>query len=104
MRFELASGAWVEVRDTLKGSDKTAVLSTLKIQVKDGAAQEVGADISDRMHNALLNLIITSWSYPEPVPAAPGGRGVEDLDLDDYNELHAKTADIMKRVNFKVPN
>lgn len=106
MRIELPSGGWVETRDNLKGRDRTAVHAALRITVKEGQqGQEVGADLSDRMHDALLVNIITGWSLEAPIPAEQGGvDAIGDLDIDDYNELHARTADLMKKVNFKVPN
>jgi len=106
MRVELPSGHWVELRDALKGRDRTAVHAALRFIVKDGQqGQEVGADIGDRMHDALLVNVITAWSLEAPIPATQGGvDAIGDLDIDDYNELHAQTADLMKKVNFKVPN
>jgi hypothetical protein len=106
MRVELPSGNWVEMRDNLKGRDRTAVHAALRITVKEGQqGQEVGADLSDRMHDSLLANIITAWSLEAPIPAEQGGAdAVADLDIDDYNELHLKTADLMKKVNFKAPN
>lgn len=108
MRIELANDNWVEVRDRILGSDRTAVQSVLKIRIKTSQeqsdAQETGADLMDRMHNALLNRVITAWSFPEPIPSAMAGASVEDLEIEYYSELHHKTADLMKKVNFKVPN
>lgn len=105
MRVELPSGNWVEVREELKGRDRTATRSALKFLIKDKKEQEMGADVMDRMHDALLASIITSWSYPEPIPAEQGGAdAVADLDIDDYSELHKQTQHLEKKVNFKNPN
>lgn len=104
MRVELPSGNWVEVRENLKGRDKTAVHTAIKVVIEDGK-QETNAAVVDMMQNALLASIITGWSFPAPIPAMEGGLdAVDDLDIDDHNELVDKTADLMKKVNFKVPN
>jgi len=108
MRVELSSGSWVEVRDRLQGGDRTAVNTLVRITVKQGddrIEQEVGGDLTDRMHDTLLANIITGWSYPEPIPSQGGGvDAVAALDLDDYLELHAKTDALLKRVTAKLPN
>lgn len=106
MRVELSSGGWVEVRDNLKGRDRTAAHAVLRFTVRDGQqSQEVGADVSDLMHDALLANIILDWSFEAPVPSVAGGAAaVADLGIDDYNELHAGTADLFKKVTAKIPN
>lgn len=105
MRIELPDENWVDIRDRLIGSDKIAVHSSLKIKIKDGQEQEIGADVTDRMHDALLMSIIIAWSYPNPIPSMLGGiDAVGALDIDHYNELHEKTAELFKKVGFKAPN
>ncbi len=108
MRIELPNDNWVEVRENLKGKDKTRVHALLRIKIKDGdqqQGQEIGADLQELMQDELLAGIITAWSYPTPIPSESGGAdAVADLDIDEYNALHAATMDLMAKVSFKVPN
>jgi len=109
MKVELPSGNWVELRDNLKGRDRTAVNAVLRIRVRTGEQQEreqeVGADVSDRMHDTLLANLITLWSFERPIPSSQGGAdAVADLDIDDYHELHSRTEDLLQRVTAKSPN
>jgi hypothetical protein len=102
--IELPSGNWVEVRENLKGRDKTAVHTAIEFVIEDGT-QKTNAGIVDLMQNALLASIITGWSFAVPIPADSGGPdAVGDLDIDDHNKLTEETADLMKKVNFRVPN
>lgn len=104
MRIELPNEHWVEVRENLKGRDKEAAHSAVTIVIEDGK-QVTDAGVMDRMHNALLASVITAWSFPEPIPAEVGGAAaVADLDLEYHDVLVAKTAHLLKKVSFKVPN
>ena len=109
MRIELpqdgGAGNWVDIRDRLLGRDKTAVLRAITFTMGDGKAQQMNAAVQVEMQNALLANIITAWSFDRPIPSVSGGvDAVEDLDIDDLNVLVEKTADLLKKVSFKVPN
>jgi len=109
MRIELPSGNWVEVRENLKGKDKSAVQSVVRLFVTAGQEiqdkHELGGDLQFQMRDALLAGTITEWSFDQPIPAVEGGpEAVGELDIDDYNELHAQTEHLFKKVSSKVPN
>lgn len=107
MRVELPSGGWVDVRENLKGKDKIAVHSVVKLKIKSGQEQEqdTTAAVSDLMHYALLANVITAWWLDAPIPADGGGvDAVEDLDIDDLNALTDATEHLLKKVNRRSPN
>jgi hypothetical protein len=109
MRIELPSGNWVEVRENLKGKDKSAVQGVVRLFVTAGQdiqdKHELSGDLQYHMRDALLANVITEWSFDAPIPSVEGGpEAVEELDIDDYNELHAKTEHLFKKVSSKVPN
>ena len=68
-RYDLPSGAWVEVRG-LKGKDQSAVQDVLTFIMDDKVQQEMGAGVMARMHDKMLNRIITAWSFDDPIPSA----------------------------------
>lgn len=106
MRIELPDGNWADVRDALLGKDKTAAHKVMQFVIKEGQEQVMDASVMDKMHDALLANIITAWSFDQPIPSRCESPvdAVGELDIDIYNELHAKTAHLMKKVNFKAPN
>lgn len=109
MRVELPNEQWVEVRDKLKGKDKVAVHDAVTFTVgnRDRAeGQQVAASVQDKMREAFLAQVITSWSYAEtegwPIPANnPGGSSIlGELDIDEYNALVTGTDELFQKVNF----
>lgn len=104
MRIELPPEHWVEVRESLKGRDRTAVHKVLQIEIQDGV-QKSDASVVGLMQYALLASIITAWSFPEPIPALQGGSdAVAEMDIDHLDVLIEATADLLKKVSFKAPN
>lgn len=106
MKVDLADGAWAEIRDKLKGKDKFAIHRALTFDITDnGVAQKASAELMTLMTTTLLSQVITSWSFPEPVPSeSDNPRGVlEELDLDDYNTLEEAVKPLLDKV-MKFPN
>lgn len=106
MKVDLSDGAWVEVRDKLKGKDKSAIHRVLTFEMEqDGTTRAVSAGILMLMTNALLAQVITSWSFPEPIPSQCDNPSdaLEELDIDDYNTLEEAVKPLLDKV-MKFPN
>lgn len=111
MKVELPSGAWVELRERLMANDKFTVQSAVKIELDTATGfQHTAVGLVNDMRNALLTLLIESWSFAPGVPIPKdnhaGGRVIgEVLDLDDYNALsEAVEPMLMKVVTGGAPN
>lgn len=113
MRVDLPSGAWVDVREKLKGGDKFAVHGAIKFTAEEGKQQTVSGAVTDNMRNALLAGIITDWSVKDdngndvPIPAnnlASPEAIFGQMDIDDYNALQEAVEPLMEKVSFKAPN
>lgn len=89
-RHELPSGGWVELRDhrELNGHDVRAVHS---------AITGTGARAVVDMRAALIEALVTGWSYPYPLPATTASAGL--LRADDYVKLQGLTEDAYRLVN-----
>jgi hypothetical protein len=105
VKVDLADGAWAEIRDKLKGKDKAAVHRALEFEVSDNSVRKASAELMTIMTTALLTQVITSWSYPEPIPSesADPREVLEELDLDDYNTLEEAVKPLLDKV-MKFPN
>ncbi len=104
-KIDLPSGAWVEIRETLKARDRFAAQAAAIMSMStDGDTKLSGLAIQNSIRNALLASIITQWSYEHPVPAQNGV--VKDkenyigeiMDLDDYNFLAQEVEPLMTKV------
>ncbi len=107
-RIDLPSGNFVEIRDKLMAADKFAVQDAIVLTLSGSDRQEITAGIQNRMRNALLGQIITSWSYdgyPIPSQNALAGNDIIGtiMDLDDYNALSEKVQPLLEKVGF-APN
>lgn len=75
MRVELPDG-WAELRDpeTLTRGDQKAVLKASKLEIdpEAGVARVDGSNDED-MQDAMLARVITSWSFPLPLPSKVPG-------------------------------
>jgi hypothetical protein len=107
MRVELPSGAWVELRENLKAADKFAVQDAIVLNFSDTKTQTLGAGVQNKMRNALLQRVITAWSYvgvPVPSQNHQGADSIgEVMDLDDYNALERAVEPLLAKVSFS-PN
>lgn len=109
-RIELPSGAWLQVRTRMTVEDQRAVQGAVGVQIRtDGDGNSVAhlpGDHQMARRAALLHRIIVAWSYADqgiPVPSQNvAGVGTVDSvisDLDDMNEVDAKIAPLMEKVN-----
>jgi hypothetical protein len=103
-KVDLSEGNWAEIRDKLKGKDKFAVQQSISFDV-DNASQKVSADLMTTMTNALLAKLITTWSFPDPVPGDTDDPGevLGELDIDDYNALEDAARPMLSKV-LQTPN
>ena len=106
MRSDLPSGAWIEhvpVQD-LKGKHIRAMQRVAKMRMSRDDVDEDGevdvgglvermdlADMDEARHDALWALLITSWSFPFPVPQLERASGVvtgaevlDEISAEDY--------------------
>ncbi len=102
-RIELPSGAWVEYRDQLKVIDRFAVQEVAKVDIREEGNSTSFLAMQNDMRNALLGRIITSWSYPVPVPsqnhfAAADVIIGDQMDLDDYAALEEAVQPLMDKI------
>lgn len=103
-KLDLPSGGWVEYRDQLKASDRFAVQAAAKLEY--GTAGERTAAVLEMVNdqrNALLGRIITTWSFPVPVPAQNSFAAADviigdALDLDDYAALEEAVQPLMDKI------
>lgn len=106
-RAELPSGAWVEYRDSLMAQDKFAVQNAFVLSFTPEGQQEITGGVQNSMRNALLSLVITSWSWEGiPIPSLnPAGADIIGtvMDIDDYNALSKAVEPLLAKVTF-VPN
>ena len=107
-RLELPSGAWVEYTDRLMAGDKLAVHKAIEFRTTGRTPEEMvqfssGATV-DLMRMALLERIITDWSFegiPIPSKNVAGAQVIEDLlDIDDMNALEEAVEPLMVKVAF----
>ena len=107
-RVELPSGAWVDIRDKLLAQDKFVIQSAIKVEMDATTnVQTYSGGIQNQMRNALLQQVITAWSYEGiPIPAAsPSGADIlgSTMDIDDYDALSDAVEPMLIKV-FNVPN
>ena len=98
---------WVEIRDTLKASDRFEVQKTARLEMKEEANLASFLEMQNDMRNALLGRIITAWSFPVPIPSqnsfAAADRIIGDLmDLDDYAVLERAVEPMMDKISGRV--
>jgi hypothetical protein len=101
-RAELPSGGFIEYRDHLLARDKFVVQDSVTLTFKDGG-NETSMGIVNDQRNALLGRIITSWSYPVPIPSQNSFQAAdvvigEAMDLDDYNALSKAVQPLMDKL------
>lgn len=98
---------WVEIRDTLKASDRFEVQKVARLEMKEEANLASFLEMENDMRNALLARIITAWSYPVPIPAqnsfSAADRIIGDLmDLDDYAVLEEAVEPLMDKIRGRM--
>jgi len=109
MRIDLPSGAWVEVRDQLKAADRFATQNSITFTLDEGKVKQPGG-LTNSVRNALLERIITEWSYTEqgiPIPSKHvAGADIigEVMDIDDYQELSDAVEPLVQKVSWGAPN
>jgi hypothetical protein len=102
-RIELPSGGWVEYRDQLKASDRFHVHDAVTLEFRaEGNRASLGM-INDQ-RNALLGRIITSWSFPVPVPSQNDFQAAdviigEAMDIDDYAVIVEAVQPLMDKIS-----
>jgi len=101
----------VEYRDDLKAADKFAVQEAIVFDRDDSGRSRITGGMENKMRNALLERIITAWSYEEragvPVPSrhvAKAGCIGEVMDIDDYNTLAEKVEPLLTKMRWTAPN
>lgn len=109
VRLDFPSGNWVDYRDNLLAEDKFQVQDAVILEYDDSDRRRLRAGTTNTMRNALLNRIITAWSFPGvPIPAQniAGVQTIgETLDIDDYNVLAEAVAPLLDKVAFtSAPN
>lgn len=107
-RIELPSGAWLDVRDDYKGTDRKKVRRAIKLSVTTDGVQEMAGDVDDVMRDAMLTEITTDWSLAAqgiPIPSVPGADGkprtdviAESLSSEDYGNLQEQAQPLLEKV------
>ena len=101
MRVDLGKGQWAELKEVseLRRSDQKAVLkaSTLTIDPESQTVQLSGSNDQD-MADALLERIITSWSFPNAVNKQSLGQ----LSLDQGDKLQEAIKPHLELITVKV--
>ena len=110
MRVELitkqADGVphWVEYRDQLMALDKFAVEEAATVTVGEGGGNRVSMlAMQNDMRNTLLGRVITSWSFPAPIPSSNGFQAADVaigsvLNLKDYSVLAKAVEPLMDEI------
>lgn len=98
---------WVEIRTTLKASDRFEVQKVARLEMKEEANLASFLEMQNDMRNALLGRIITAWSYPVPIPSqnsfAAADKVIGELmDLDDYAVLEKAVEPFMDKISGRV--
>jgi hypothetical protein len=109
-RIELASKQadgtpnWVEIRTELKARDRFAVQDVSVVTTEDGKSRASFLGLQNDMRNALLGRIITSWSFPVPVPSQNHFQAADVvigdvMDLEDYTVLENEVEPLMDLIS-----
>lgn len=98
---------WVEYRDVLKASDRFEVQKVARLEMKEEANLASFLEMQNDMRNALLARIITSWSFPVPIPAQNSFSAADKiigdlLDLDDYSVIEREVEPLMDKISGRV--
>ena len=107
-RIDLPSGAWLDVRDEFRGSDRKKVRRAIRLSVTPDGVQEMFGDVDDVMRDAMLTEITTDWSLAAqgiPIPSVPGPDGrprtdviAESLSSEDYGALQEAAQPLLEKV------
>jgi hypothetical protein len=94
---------WVEYRDKLMSLDRFEVQEAALVNTGEGEQKTSFLAMQNDMRNALLGRIITSWSFPAPVPGQNGFQAADKviggvLDLDDYAALEKAVQPLMDKI------
>ncbi len=97
---------WVEFRDQLMALDKFAVEEVATVTVGDGGNKVSMLAMQNDMRNALLGRIITSWSFPAPIPSANGFQAADTaigsvMTLKDYRVLAKAVQPLLDEIEGK---
>ena len=80
LRYEFASGAWVEFKTKLAGRRVMPIMA----RFQKGEGEGVRVEEVVAMADDLLPVIVAAWSWPgDPAQLA----SYDDIDLADYNDL-----------------
>lgn len=71
MRVSLDTDNWAELKDVseLRRADRAAVNKRIIINFDEDGSRVIRASMDDDMSEAVIEHVVTEWSFPYPVPA-----------------------------------
>lgn len=93
VRKEFSDGTnWVELRevDDLRDGDRKRINAAITLTIDPDGNRNLKGTYQDDMRTAMYRLIITNWSFPEPLPSKTV-KGLDNLTLKQGRELREMT-------------
>jgi hypothetical protein len=105
VQITLPSGNTVDIRDALTAKDKFRVQAAVRLSLDTATGlQESSGSILNDMRNALLQQIITAWSFPGVAIPSVNPNTLDEMALDDYNALAEGVEPLLDKVVNSSPN
>lgn len=94
VRVDLSTpGDWVDLRRRLSKAEQLRISArVIAVGTLDGASPDIAEEKLMEVNFIGLEIGVVAWSFPEDLTPA----NLRELDLDDYNILAEKTAELWK--------